>query len=173
MSKKTNRFRTVTVIAFVIYLLILAWVVLFKANPNLLTVDLSARKESINLVPLQRSLGENGRLRLGDLFYNVLGFIPLGAFVSMLAKKRRLGNAILLALIISVVFEAAQYFLSLGTPDITDIITNTLGAVFGYFVWLFARLIFRSKTEPVLSTLALISELIAIGFYLKLLLSRG
>ncbi|MBO6062302.1 MAG: hypothetical protein J6P98_09370, partial [Clostridia bacterium] len=62
MSKKTNRFRTVTVIAFVIYLLILAWVVLFKANPNLLTIDLSARKESINLVPLQRSLGENGRL---------------------------------------------------------------------------------------------------------------
>ena len=54
-------------------------------------------------------------------------------------------RAIILAFILSLTYESIQYVLTIGFPDVTDLIDNTLGAILGVIIINIISVIFREK----------------------------
>ena len=54
-------------------------------------------------------------------------------------------RAIILAFILSLTYESVQYVLTIGFPDVTDLIDNTLGAILGVIIINIISVIFREK----------------------------
>ncbi len=97
-------------------------------NITTLTFDLN-----VNLIPFLDMLPD-----FKNACLNVLLFTPFGAFLPVLWPDFRSWKCTALAgLTASCMIEAAQIF-TYRTTDINDLITNTLGAVIGY--WLAKRL---------------------------------
>ena len=63
----------------------------------------------------------------------------------MLYPKSSGFRAIILAFILSLTYESIQYVLTIGFPDITDLIDNTLGAIIGVIIINIISVIFREK----------------------------
>lgn len=66
---------------------------------------------------------------------NVLFFVPFGYLCT--AMKSRLILTVISALAFSVFIELIQYIFALGWCELDDVICNTLGALFGY--WLYVK----------------------------------
>ena len=64
---------------------------------------------------------------------NLLIFIPLWLFTGTRMQKS-FWKMTLFIVLVSVGFELAQYCLSIGASDITDVITNTAGGLVGITV---------------------------------------
>lgn len=69
---------------------------------------------------------------------NILAFIPIGLFPSLLFRKVNWKGAVLPAFGLSVFTEIGQYFL-MRYASIDDILLNTLGALIGYGLFLGIR----------------------------------
>ena len=70
-----------------------------------------------------------------DTILNVFLFLPFGFFISLLYKKyNRISRIALLGFVFSLAIELVQMF-GRGATDINDLITNTAGACFGYFIY--------------------------------------
>lgn len=63
----------------------------------------------------------------------------------MLYPKSSGFRAIILAFILSLTYESIQYVLTIGFPDVTDLIDNTLGAILGVIIINIISVIFREK----------------------------
>ena len=65
---------------------------------------------------------------------NILLFVPFGFFLPILWDKfRNIKNIALMGFIVTSLIEISQIF-TFRTSDINDIITNTVGAIIGYFI---------------------------------------
>lgn len=80
-----------------------------------------------------------------NLAGNIIGFMPFGALLPILAKSaRRAWKVGLLSLEISALIEISQLLFQVGCFDVDDMILNTLGGVLGYSVfWLASWQFFR------------------------------
>lgn len=65
----------------------------------------------------------------------------------MLYPKSSGFRAIILAFILSLTYESIQYVLTIGFPDVTDLIDNTLGAILGVIIINIISVIFREKLK--------------------------
>lgn len=75
-----------------------------------------------------------------DTILNIILFLPLGVFLPMLYKKyNRISRIALTGFLLSLTIEIIQMF-GMGASDINDIITNTVGACLGYYVF---KLLFK------------------------------
>ncbi len=93
-----------------------------------------------------------------DIIANVIGFIPLGFTLSRIPivpvgeKAPRLSQPILLCGAFSLLIESIQWFLPTRDSDMTDVITNIVGATVGALLyrlssaWLEVRQL--AKTAP-------------------------
>lgn len=72
---------------------------------------------------------------------NIVGFMPFGALLPVLAKEaRRAWRTALLSFEVSALVEVTQLIFHVGCFDVDDIILNTLGGLLGYFVfWMLRR----------------------------------
>lgn len=89
---------------------------------------------------------------LGDISTNVLFYIPLGLFLSLAVSFRRpafLTLWLLTGFILSASMEVAQYFIG-RYPDPLDLITNTLGFLFGFELGVVAIKVFGLRPAVVL-----------------------
>lgn len=71
-----------------------------------------------------------------NLAANIVTFIPLGFFVSLLFK--RFNNIIIIvvsSIIITTVIETMQFVFNVGVFDIDDIILNTSGCIIGFIFY--------------------------------------
>ncbi|MDH4464224.1 MAG: VanZ family protein [Acidovorax sp.] len=71
-----------------------------------------------------------------DVGINILGYVPLGALLTLGALRTRrnrhpLGGAVLVALLLSLAMEALQSYLPARVPSREDFLLNTLGAALG------------------------------------------
>ena len=66
-NKLTNAF-------FIIYLIVLFWILLFKLGVQFSYMG----KRSVNLIPFSEPLISNGRTDVGEIILNVVIFVPLG-----------------------------------------------------------------------------------------------
>lgn len=80
-----------------------------------------------------------------QLVLNTLMFIPFG-FLLPLVKKHNLLTVTLLSVAFSVFIEVFQPFISaVRYSDITDVITNTLGGIIGYLLYLLIKKLFKKE----------------------------
>jgi glycopeptide antibiotics resistance protein len=112
-------------ILFAVYLVVLAWLVLFKFSIHIASV-LHYDKRSLNFVPFSRASGSPG-----ESVDNVLVFIPFGLLLSVNFKRMGLWSKLLIVLSASIVAETLQYIFAIGVTDITDVIANTSGGLTG------------------------------------------
>lgn len=84
-----------------------------------------------------------------ELVANLGLFVPLGLMLAFFWRKYSVAKTLLLALGISCSIELTQLLLNTNrAADITDIITNTLGATIAAVVgWLIVRTVSRSTTR--------------------------
>lgn len=62
---------------------------------------------------------------------NMSSFIPVGALVALIAKKYRIGKAMLVGLLMSAVIEFSQLIWKRGVFDVDDFLNGLVGALIG------------------------------------------
>lgn len=80
-----------------------------------------------------------------NVFGNIMLFIPLGVYLPLIKRDKRIGISILFTFLISLSVEVIQYVFGIGASDIDDIILNTLGGFIGIVI--FKALLYMLKDE--------------------------
>lgn len=171
MKKNRKHLEIIGSILFTIYLVLLAWIILFKLQINLSDID---HTRSTNLMPFHYSTSVGGWFHFKEVRDNVLIFIPLGIFLSMLASQMKLRSKILILVGTSFAFEGLQYILAIGSSDITDIITNSVGGIIGIALYLLLLKAVKNKqkTDMVITIAAGVVTVLFLGLISILLLSN-
>ena len=108
--------------ALILYLVIILFITVFSRHPVL--------EVRWNIIPLQDF---DFGLFYGQLLPNILLFIPGGILLDGALPKCNLIFLILIGIGISLCIEFIQLFVHVGICDIDDLITNSLGFIFGVF----------------------------------------
>ncbi|MBM6750016.1 VanZ family protein [Mediterraneibacter glycyrrhizinilyticus] len=148
MSKKN-----VTKILFVVYIILLIWIILFKLSFSFQSID---RIRGINLIPFAGSVVANGEIDMDEIINNALIFVPFGIYLSTLFPKWKAVKKELVILGFSILIEVLQYILSVGATDVTDIIMNGVGAGIGIMLYSICIRMFKSKANFIINIFALI-----------------
>lgn len=156
-------------VVFGIYLLFLVWLVLFKFSTS---SDSIIQNRGINLIPFSSSEDSSARVVLKEFIYNVLVFVPLGTYLSVVFKKWSFLKKTFAALCISFAFEVIQFVFALGISDITDLINNTAGAVAGIGIYCILSLLFKEKTVKLLNIIGITAEACFCVLFLLLILAN-
>lgn len=81
-----------------------------------------------------------------NLFGNVIGFIPYGFILPVIAHKCRNGLFIVASgLSLSLLVETVQLIAKVGCFDVDDLILNTLGAAIGYMLFAVCNYLRRKR----------------------------
>ena len=114
---------------FLIYLLAVAYVTIFSREYAKDTSVYIFRTDLISKAIRTRSLQP-----VTHLLQNVAMFIPLGVLLPFVYPEKldSWGHVLLIALMATTLIETVQFFLLLGQADLTDIVTNILGAALGF-----------------------------------------
>ncbi|MCC8065865.1 MAG: VanZ family protein [Clostridiales bacterium] len=104
-------------------------------------------REIIRYVRYRNVLGMQAVLT--NLLGNVIGFMPLGALVPLMARSaRKVWRTTLLSFEISVLVEVSQLVFHVGCFDVDDMILNTIGGLLGYLLfWGLDRLYLRIEAK--------------------------
>ena len=135
-NKLTNAF-------FIIYLIALFWILLFKLGVRFSYMG----TRSVNLIPFSEPLISNGKIDVGEIILNVVIFVPLGIYAGVLFKRWTFGKKLFFFFLISLMFEGLQFILRVGAFDITDIITNTLGGLIGLMIFEAIEKLFNNSVK--------------------------
>ena len=89
----------------------------------------------INMIPFQSD-------GVKTYILNIIMFMPLGFLLPLIWEDfRQIKKTVLAGVGLSLTIEISQLF-CLRVTDIDDLMMNTLGAVFGYLIWLLFKKIF-------------------------------
>ncbi|MEF3405089.1 VanZ family protein [Agromyces sp. CCNWLW203] len=112
---------------FALYLVLLVWIVIWKLElPYVGTGEL----RQVKLTPFI-SDACNGASAPSEVVVNVVLFIPFGMYLGLLAPARPWWQAMIAIIGASLALEVAQFALAVGSSDLTDVITNTVGGLIG------------------------------------------
>ena len=164
---KKDKQRNLTIVLSIVYLLILIWILLFKMSFSL---EELYRSRSINLIPFAQSTIVNGRIHISEIINNVIVFVPVGIYASMLIKDESIIKQVSLAFWVSLSIEVLQFILAVGASDITDLIGNTMGGVIGIGVFYLFTMVFKSRTVKVFNILTSIATVGLCSFLTIILL---
>ena len=127
MRKKSH---FITPVLFLLYLVLLVWIILFKLQFSIADLD---RMREINLIPFYSK--EEVSFHATEVLENVLIFVPFGIYLCLIFKKLRFSGKLFLIAGMSVLLELCQYVLAVGRSDVTDLITNVSGGLIGVFLY--------------------------------------
>ena len=153
--------KKITVALLIVYLLILSWIILFKLQSSFSALD---HIRQINLIPFGGSVIANGKIDFDEIINNVIVFIPVGAYFSLLFKNKSVLKAIGSVLGISFIYEIIQFIFAIGASDITDLLGNTLGGVIGIALFVLFAKILDKNTVKILNILATIGTTLVVIF---------
>ena len=146
------------VVLFVVYLVLLAWIVLWKLD--IPWVGGGAQRQ-IKLVPFVRT-ADAGPTAPFDLIANIALFVPFGLYLGLLAPSWRWWKVTGALVASSVVLEVVQYVLAVGRSDITDVIVNAAGGLVGFGLLAVARHRYQARTAVVMTRVCLIGTVLAV-----------
>ena len=136
-------------ILFLIKLLLLSRISLLSLFDSQRTLD-----RSINLVPfhsIKEYIFSNSDTIKKFYFANVVGniviFIPLGTYLSLFKKNKKVIINLLFIFKVSLFIEVIQSILGIGASDIDDIILNCLGGLAGILGYKFLLFILRGEKK--------------------------
>ncbi len=134
--KKKERINFVVKTLFYIYLSVLLFLTLMPILTSLPHLSLSSG--GMYMLPFDDLLKSRGPAEL-QIFLNVLLFVPFGFFLSLI-KKPNIFKITMITLLTSLSIELIQPLLnSYRISDVTDVITNTLGGITGFLLFLLLR----------------------------------
>lgn len=159
--------RKKTIFLFTIYLVLLIWIILMKTEFSIAAIY---RMRSLNLIPLEGTAVRNNQLDYQEIYLNILIFIPFGLYLSIIQSKWSFFQKLFLIFLVSLSFEALQYYFMIGATDITDLIGNTFGGFLGLFIYsLLTKLIKgRKRREQLLNRVGGLGTLL---FFLGIFIS--
>lgn len=127
-------------IYFTVFLLIYIAIVFYYA---VISRDIVFYKRPVRL-DLFHGYFKPSTRNYGDLILNLVCFIPVGFLFCLVSGKRKLLNAFLGGLSVSLLIECAQLLFRKGIFDVDDLFNNTIGAFVGA---LLANLVMRISTR--------------------------
>jgi glycopeptide antibiotics resistance protein len=161
-SKVNNVTNRLTTVLFIIYLVALYWILLFKLGVRFSYMG----NRRVNLIPFSEPLILNGKIDVGEIILNVVIFVPLGIYAGILFERWIFGKKLFFFFLISVMVEGLQFIFAVGAFDITDLITNTLGGIFGFMIFKAIEKAFNNSVKAQ----KFINLIAAIGTVLMILL---
>ncbi|AAO35970.1 hypothetical protein CTC_01412 [Clostridium tetani E88] len=172
MNIKKTKYHKPLMILFVVYLLAMTWIILFKMQFSINTMD---NGRSINLIPFHDSVIINGHVDISEIIWNALIFIPCGIYFCSLFKNWSFLKKLLVFIGISLFYEVFQFILAIGRSDITDVIENTLGGIIGIGVYIIMSKIFKTeeKTLKFITICAALATVLMIIFLAILFLANA
>lgn len=144
LKERHRKLYYITIALFVIYLLFLVWVILFKME---FSINRMERVRIYNLIPFYYEQNHNVRFHLTEIRNNILAFIPMGIYLSLLFPRQSFGRKATIIFAFSLFLECSQYGLAVGRFDVTDLITNTTGGLVGVGICLIGHTMFRDKAN--------------------------
>ncbi len=164
-----KRKKSITIILFGIYLIILTWIILFKTEFSISDIG---HIRSVNLIPFGASVIVNGKMDFDEIISNGIVFIPVGVYAGMLFSDWTFVKKVCLAAGLSLTYEVLQFALALGASDITDLIMNTLGGITGLFIFFVLSRILGKRTDKILNVVAGVCTLLVIVFLAVIIISN-
>ena len=152
MKKETKHIiRTLGTVLFILYVLALIYFLFFSEEYG--RVAMEEREYRYNLIPFveirrfwvyRKQLGFLAVFT--NLFGNVIGFIPYGFILPVIAHKCRNGLFIVASgFSLSLLVETVQLIAKVGCFDVDDLILNTLGAAIGYMLFAVCNYLRRKR----------------------------
>lgn len=147
---------------FIIYMVLLVWIILFKLQFSINELDTI---RSVNFIPFHYDNEIGIRFHLTEVLENVAIFAPLGIYLCMLKHEPKFTVKLMFIVGTSLALEVFQYILSIGRSDITDLITNTCGGLLGIAIYSILVKLFRSRrrTNKFITIIASIVTVLVIG----------
>lgn len=157
---KSNNHNKLTLVLFAIYSIALFWILLFKLGVRFSYME----NRTINLVPFYALFSANDQIDFPEIVMNIVIFVPLGVYAGMVFKKWNFGKNVFFFFVTSLMVEGIQFIFKLGSFDITDIITNTLGGIIGWMLLKAIEKISKSSIEAqkMINIIAAIATLLMI-----------
>jgi glycopeptide antibiotics resistance protein len=168
-ATESDKNSVLTIVLFAIYAALLIGVILFKFP---FSSEASSGGRVVNFIPFAGSFRANGVFRLDELVENVLIFVPLGVYLTMVRRGWSFAKKTLSIVGVTVAFEAIQYIFAIGRADITDVITNTIGGLVGIGLYAALARVFKNRANRVVNVVALILTVFVL-LYAAFLWSRS
>lgn len=116
--------------AFAVYCVLLVWIVIFKCTlPEIFSYSFVhksiAYRFERGIVPFSRSYY---KYQITDMLLNIAVFVPMGAYLPFMLKKR---YSFFIIPLVSLIFELIQLLTGFGWFDSLDLITNITGGYLG------------------------------------------
>ena len=153
---KRERIETVFLYGVFICYMLFLFKLLFFSRVSLLELFNSQRTldRSINLIPFYSikeyifsSSATIKKFAFGNVVGNIVIFIPLGTYLSLFKKNKRVITNLQIIFIVSLFIEIIQGLLGIGASDIDDIILNCLGGLVGIIGYKFLLFILRDEKK--------------------------
>lgn len=154
-----------THILFTIYIFLVIWIILFKLA---ISIDQLPQFRSINLIPFYYPNKTTYQIR--EVLDNLIIFIPFGLYLKTLNIDSK--RTVFLGFLFSFSLELSQYIFCIGASDITDLMTNTTGALVGVGIYFLLKKIFKDKTNKIILTLASIVTFLFISLIMIILINN-
>ncbi len=153
-----NKTNNLTKILFIIYMIALFWIIIFKFD---IPFSNLGYMRSINLIPFSESLIINDKLDFREMIKNAVIFLPLGIYLEILFKKYSTCRKIFFVFLISFICEVSQFILGVGASDITDIINNMIGGIIGIAIYKVIVKIIKNdvKAQKIINVIATIGTI--------------
>jgi glycopeptide antibiotics resistance protein len=170
-SMEDNKTNKLTIVLFIVYLIALVWILIFKLGVHF---SYMGNGRSMNLIPFGESVIRNGEIDFGEIIMNVVIFVPLGIYTGILFRSWITGKKLFLFFLISLITEGFQYVFKVGAFDITDIINNTLGGIIGLMIYTGIEKVFKNsvKAQKFINIIATIGTIAMILFLFLLKTNR-
>lgn len=174
-KRQIDIFFQVLLYAVFAFYLVLLFLILFRTHYH---------ARSVNLVPFRgiasyltgvdfiASQDDNYLLRafaLENILGNIVIFIPLGVYITLFFKDKRIGKNLVLFLLTSLAVEILQVLFKYGIGDIDDVILNCIGGAVGI---LLCRGLYRLCREELLvrRVVAVLAPVVGLLSFLILIL---
>jgi glycopeptide antibiotics resistance protein len=148
------------VVLFAVYLVLLTWVIVWKLEVPWVG-EAAFVPHPVKLVPFLPS-GDAGASNPLEVLANLIFFVPFGLFLGLIAPRRRRWWHAAIFLVASLLFEITQHLLSVGSFDITDVITNTAGGMLGLGMLALVRRRLGERFVPVMSRALVVVTAVAV-----------
>jgi glycopeptide antibiotics resistance protein len=139
-KKLTSKFSEEIILVFLIaYIESLLYLTLFPSSPG------PQNEVKVNFIPFETinlylNYHDNISLQIINLVGNVVIFIPIGIFASLLLKKNSFLKMLFIGFASTLFIETMQLILSINgiisrSFDVDDLLLNTIGVLIGYIIW--------------------------------------
>lgn len=152
-------------VMFAIYVVLLAWIVLWKLQIPYVGIG---PLRAVKIVPFVAS-GTAGASAPLEVLANLLFFLPFGLYLGLLVPSWHWWRSASVIAGASLLCEVTQYLLKIGSADVSDVIANTTGGLIGIGLLAMARRAHQAQTEIIIMRICVIGTilgLLAAGLFL-------